>query len=106
MYTCEQEYTETLVTTLISKLELLKSYWIKFQFSFTPNMHLLLEHLIFQIWELQGGGDMSESFIELFHQTRNKLQKKIKGLRSNHTLTITKTNNQNLKLDSNLVRVK
>lgn len=67
VYTCEHEFNESLVSNLISKLELLQTYLIKFQFSFIQKIYMLLKYLVFQMWDLKGDRDMFESFIEIFY---------------------------------------
>ena len=61
-----QEETEE----LNDRLEILGKKWIEVGLSFTPKMHLLLDHLSSQIRNINGYGSMGEDRIERNHQER------------------------------------
>lgn len=67
-HTLDNNYSDEIVQKLLNYNETLMLFWKKMQFSFTPKIYLLLDHMADEVVKLQGSGDLDESYIERWHQ--------------------------------------
>ena len=94
MMTKRNEVTDEIRMRLADNLDLLKKEWARIEgLSFTPKVHLLLDHAVSQLgWH----ADMGESAIERHHQIRSRIHSRIFRLRNKSLFSKTQAKIQNL----------
>lgn len=98
----EDNFSLDKLEELIENLGVLTEYWKKCQFSFTHKVHLLVDHMPYQIRLMKGGGDIEESYIKRFHQIRGRFAKRILGLQSDKCLNQYKTEHQSVSMNEDI----
>ena len=65
--------TDQEVNTMKEAIKVLETLWSKMDLSYTPKIHILFDHAIFQVCFFKGIADLVEDFIKKSHQIGKKL---------------------------------
>ena len=81
IYSVDNTFDNDHIEELERRLSLLRKAWASTSLSFTPKMHLLLDHISNQVQYIRGFKTMGEDRIERSHQTRDSIDQQLSRLK-------------------------
>ena len=97
IYSVDKTFDNDHIEELERRLSLLRKAWASTSLSFTPKMHLLLDHISNQVQYIRGFKTMGEDRIERSHQTRDSIDQQLSRLKDKKRRWIHRQNYRRLR---------